>query len=142
MNYMNNHLVGLGLGPVRTIIFDVGGRRHRVRELLMHQHRNTMIGQLGLQSIQDGIDEPIFIDRDGDIFVHVLNYLRNGEIYVPPYVPIQALVNELRYYEIDVKPGTVHPYVTPTIDLPNLALLALGGLYLMGNGVLEAAMKR
>jgi hypothetical protein len=52
-------------------------------------------------------DKPLFIDRDGDIFSHVLNYLRYGSIDLPPSTPKTMFWRELDYYGITAADGTV-----------------------------------
>ena len=56
-----------------TIKFNVGGRPFEVSRDLMEKHSETMLGKLVSEAWQaDPEDEPVFIDRDGDIFAHVL----------------------------------------------------------------------
>ena len=61
-----------------TIKFNVGGRPFEVSRDLMEEHSETMLGKLVSEAWQADPEEPVFIDRDGDIFAHVLNYLRYG----------------------------------------------------------------
>ena len=44
----------------------------------MEAHSETMLGKLVSETWQQDPEKPVFIDRDGDIFAHVLNYLRYG----------------------------------------------------------------
>ena len=61
-----------------TIKFNVGGKHFEVSRDLMEAHSETMLGKLVSEAWQEDPEEPVFIDRDGDIFAHVLNYLRYG----------------------------------------------------------------
>jgi hypothetical protein len=54
-------------------------------------------------------DKPLFIDRDVDLFSHVLNYLRYGSIDLPHYIPKTMFQRELDYYGIAAEDGTVKP---------------------------------
>ena len=44
----------------------------------MEKHSETMLGKLVSEAWQSDPEEPVFIDRDGDISALVLNYLRYG----------------------------------------------------------------
>lgn len=56
------------------------------------------------KSISDTWDnepgKPLFIDRDGDKFALVLDYLRYGSIDSPPSVPQTMIQRELDYYGV------------------------------------------
>ena len=52
-------------------------------------------------------DEPLFIDRDGDLFAHILNYLRYGSIELPESIPKAMFNRELDYYGIPENHGSV-----------------------------------
>ncbi|KAL7528208.1 hypothetical protein ACHAXR_002324 [Thalassiosira sp. AJA248-18] len=47
--------------------------------------------------------KPIFIDRDGGIFAHVLNYLRYGSIELPNNLPTSMFERELDFYGISIQ---------------------------------------
>ncbi len=49
----------------------------------------------------------IFIDRDGLLFRHVLNYLRDGKITIPVTVAKSAILRELEYYGVDADATSV-----------------------------------
>ena len=124
--------LALSIVPVRTVTFDVGGRLHKVRNSFISLNQNNVIGRLGQIALDRNVDEPIFIDRDGDIFIYVLNFLRDGRIELPMTVPKQAFMNELRYYGIDCSVGRVTQFVTPVVclDLGAVALMACFSLLL------------
>ena len=124
--------LALSIVPVRTVTFDVGGRLHKVRNSFISLNQNNVIGRLGQIALDRNVDEPIFIDRDGDIFIYVLNFLRDGRIELPMTVAKQAFMNELRYYGIDCSVGRVTQFVTPVVclDLGAVALIACFSLLL------------
>lgn len=124
--------LALSIVPVRTVTFDVGGRLHKVRNSFISLNQNNVIGRLGQIALDRNVNEPIFIDRDGDIFIYVLNFLRDGRIELPMTVPKQAFMNELRYYGIDCSVGRVTQFVTPVVclDLGAVALMACFSLLL------------
>jgi hypothetical protein len=53
------------------------------------------------------MDKPLFIDRDGDKFSYVLDYLHYGSIDLPPAIPKTMFQRELDYYGIAAEDGTV-----------------------------------
>ena len=63
---------------VDTFKFDVGGRHFKVSRDLIDEHSETMLGKLVSDTWNGNPDEAVFIDRDGDIFPHVLNHLWYG----------------------------------------------------------------
>jgi hypothetical protein len=54
-------------------------------------------------------DKPLFIDRDGDLFSDLLNYLRYGSIDLPHSIPKTMFQRELDYYGIAAEDGTIKP---------------------------------
>ena len=52
-------------------------------------------------------DEPIFIERSGDIFQHVLEYLRYGSVVLPTSIPTEMFIRELEYYLLEYDASTI-----------------------------------
>ena len=123
MNYMSVHALA-AIGPVQTVTFDVGGRIHKVSHLLLKKQPRCTLGQLRDRTTDH--NEPIFIDRDGDLFVYVLNYLREGEIELPTSVPKTTFLNELKYYHIEAIPGSINQHITQVVCL-DVCIIALVG---------------
>lgn len=83
---------------VETVNFDVGGKKYRVSKSQIDLHPNTMIAKLVSDQWHQDAENEIFIDRDGTLFQFVLNYLRDGKVYLPITVSKAALMEELRYF--------------------------------------------
>jgi hypothetical protein len=64
--------------PAETVKFNVGGRNFEVSRAIIDSHSESMLGKLVSDTWYEDPDKAVFIDRDGDIFAQVLNYLRYG----------------------------------------------------------------
>ena len=62
--------------PTEIVQFDVGGRLFKTSRSLIDKHEDTMLARLVSDTWQEDPTKPVFIDRNGDIFAHVLDYLR------------------------------------------------------------------
>jgi hypothetical protein len=60
-----------------TVKFNVGWRHFEVSRAI-DNHLDTVLGKLVSDTWQDDPDKAVFVDRDGDIFAQILNYLRYG----------------------------------------------------------------
>ena len=93
-----------------TVKLNVGGRYFEVSLSLIKQEPHddeTMLSRLvskewNNNTNNDNPTQVIFIDRDGDIFAHVLNYLRYGSIELPNNIPISMFERELDFYGITI----------------------------------------
>ena len=48
----------------------------------------------------------IFIDRDGQYFAYILDYLRDGELFLPDDAAIKEMIyKELKFYGININPN-------------------------------------
>ena len=83
-----------------TVKINVGGRQHEISLSLVNQNSESMLATLVSDAWRKDPTKPIFIDRDGDIFAHVLNYLRYGSIELPNSIPKSMFERELDYYGI------------------------------------------
>ena len=51
--------------------------------------------------VLDSLKQHYFIDRDGPIFRHVLNFLRSGKLTIShTYKELDLLLDEARFYDI------------------------------------------
>jgi hypothetical protein len=92
-------------GEIAT--FNVGGQIHQVSRSLLDQHPKTMLAKCAsTQWLADPSSE-IFIDRDGNLFRFVLNYLRDGQVCLPMTVSKNSIINELIYFGIDVTDSSI-----------------------------------
>lgn len=54
--------------------------------------------------VLDSLKQHYFIDRDGAMFRHILNFLRNRQLMVPAdFGELELLLNEAVYFELDRK---------------------------------------
>lgn len=89
-----------------TVRFNVGGTNYQVSRSLLEQYPNTMLFRmvsdtwLDVTNIYDGAEkEPIFIDRDGERFRYILDYMRDGQqVNLPEYVSKGGLVKDIEYF--------------------------------------------
>jgi hypothetical protein len=52
--------------------------------------------------VLDTLKQHYFIDRDGKLFRHILNYMRTAQLTLPEkFDEFDSLLNEAKYYEID-----------------------------------------
>ncbi|KAL7533678.1 hypothetical protein ACHAWF_004585, partial [Thalassiosira exigua] len=70
--------------------------------------RDTMLGRLVSDAWQEDPEEAVFIDRNGDTFAYVLDYLRYGSIDLPITVPKATFDREIDYYGIRSVEGTIN----------------------------------
>jgi len=92
-----------------TVTFDVGGRLFKVSRNVIEQFSDTMLGKIVSETWQHDSNATVFIDRDGDIFAHVLNYLRYGSIMLPISISRAMFDRDMDYYGIitDVNAHTI-----------------------------------
>lgn len=93
----------------KTILFDVGGKMFRVSRSLIDNWPESMLARLVSDTWrQEGGDSreeerrPIFVDRNGDTFQVVLDYMRYGCIALPRNLPRWSFIREVDYYGIHV----------------------------------------
>ncbi|KAL7498908.1 hypothetical protein ACHAWT_008598, partial [Skeletonema menzelii] len=95
------------MSATNTIKFNVGGKHFEVSRDLMEMHSETMLGKLVSEAWQQDPEESVFIDRDGDIFAHILNYLRYGSIELPHTIPKSSFERDLDFYGLGSKEGDI-----------------------------------
>lgn len=99
---MNEDSIRLGA----TVKLNVGGKHYEVSYSLINEHPESMLGRLVSDTWQKvDAESTIFIDRDGDIFGHILNYIRYGSIELPSNLPTSMFRRELDYYQFGSNDG-------------------------------------
>ena len=54
--------------------------------------------------VLDSLKQHYFIDRDGDMFRHILNFMRNNKLLIPNQFPdIELLLEEARFFDVQGK---------------------------------------
>ena len=87
--------------------FNLSGMKYQVSRSLLDQHPKTMLARCASSQWLADPNSEIFLDRDGYVFRHVLNYLRDGEVILPITVSKNAIINELTYYGIDIADSSI-----------------------------------
>ena len=82
------------------VTFNVGGNIYSVSRSLLQQHPDTMIARLASDKWNGGTNNStaLFIERDGERFRYVLDYMRDGVVRLPTNIPKEALYQDLNYY--------------------------------------------
>ncbi|CAB9496770.1 POZ domain-containing protein KCTD8 [Seminavis robusta] len=86
-------------GPSLTVKLDVGGTVYKVSRSLIESFPGTMPAKLVSKRWTTRADDDtmIFIDRNGDRFQYVLDYMRDNEVHLPLSVPKAAIVKDLEF---------------------------------------------
>ncbi|KAL9645976.1 hypothetical protein ABK040_000447 [Willaertia magna] len=88
------------------VYLNVGGRHFTTSITILTTFSNSFFttmfsGRFELSKTKDGY---IFIDRDGDLFVYILEYLRDREIILPnkdAEVLKKKIIREAKYYQLE-----------------------------------------
>ena len=83
------------------VCFNVGGKRYEVSRALLEMHPNTKLAQSASEHWETNLKAEIFMERDGDRFTYVLDYLRDGRACLPLVIPKDALVADLEYFGVE-----------------------------------------
>jgi len=87
---------------------DVGGQIYTSSLDTLTKFPDSRLARMfsgGIPIVLDTMKQHYFIDRDGGMFRHILNYMRNGKPLLPDNFPhIDLLVEEARFFEL---PGLI-----------------------------------
>jgi hypothetical protein len=65
--------------------------------------------------VLDSLKQHYFIDRDGDMFRHILNYMRNNKLLISSqFEDLDLLLEEARFFDVQGKSAKclyIHTYV-------------------------------
>lgn len=87
-----------------TVQFNVGGKHFEISRACVSKHPDSILGRL---MSDDSQSQPIFIDRNGDVFALVLDYMRYGSVVLPVTVPEETFLRDLDHYGIVYTEGSV-----------------------------------
>ena len=99
-----------------TIKLNVGGVFYEVPRSLFERYPDTMLGCMVKKHWEnhDNQDRPMFIDRDGERFRYVLDYMRDKEANLPITISMSGFLKDMIYFgfeqeeiESKVKQGTL-----------------------------------
>ena len=94
-----------------TVCFNVGGRIFETSRSLFDRYEETVLATLVSDTWQDDPTKPpVFIDRNGDVFAHILDYLRYGSISLPLSVSKDMFLRDMDFFGIVPEEGTVKTY--------------------------------
>ena len=85
----------------KMVRFDVGGVIYKLARSTLDLHPQTMLARLADKMWEQdgqGPNDAHFIDRNGDRFQFVLDYMRDGEVNLPMTVSKSAFLKEMEYY--------------------------------------------
>ena len=98
-----------------TVRFNVGGRIFEVlREPTLSLHPDSLLCQLAEDSNQG---EAIFIEANGDLFQHMLDFHRHRKIHIPFTTSKDAIMQEARALGLTLKPEDVVQEAAPLREL-------------------------
>lgn len=94
-----------------TVCFNVGGRIFETSRSLFDRYEDTVLATLVSDTWEDNPTKPpVFIDRNGDVFAHILDYLRYGSISLPLSVSKDMFLRDMDFFGIVPEEGTVKTY--------------------------------
>ncbi|XP_026316546.1 BTB/POZ domain-containing protein KCTD1 [Hyposmocoma kahamanoa] len=84
---------------------DVGGTIYTSSLETLTAYPESRLGKMfngTIPIVLDTLKQHYFIDRDGDMFRHILNFLRNKKLLLPADFPhMELLLHEAVYFELD-----------------------------------------
>uniref|UniRef100_A0A7S1FXS2 BTB domain-containing protein n=1 Tax=Corethron hystrix TaxID=216773 RepID=A0A7S1FXS2_9STRA len=90
-----------------TVLFNVGGKEYEVARSLLNDHPETMLARMASQEWNPDTDKKLFIERDGERFRYVLDYLRDGKAMLSIDVSKEALLVDMEFYGISARKESI-----------------------------------
>lgn len=94
----------------QTVKLNVGGKHFEVsRSLILDDDgvNTTMLSRLVSDTWLKEPEKPVFIDRNGDHFSYVLDYLRYGTVSLPRNISMDNFLKDMDFFCIPVKEQSV-----------------------------------
>jgi len=100
-----------------TVLFNVGGRLFEVlRSPTLTSHPDSLLRQLAEAHEDDGGGgggSAIFVEANPELFSYMLDYHRNGKIYIPLSISKQAVLHEAEKLGLPIKEDSIVQDVAP-----------------------------
>jgi hypothetical protein len=85
----------------QVVKFNIGGVHYEVSQSLLNDYPNTMLSRSASKQWHEDPEAEIYIERDGDRFRLVLDYLRDNRVFLPVGSSKDALLMDLQYYGLE-----------------------------------------
>lgn len=113
-SYLHNHKPISGIPCVAAasrytapVHIDVGGTIYTSSLETLTKYPESKLAKLfngQIPIVLDSLKQHYFIDRDGGMFRHILNFMRNSRLLIADDFPdLELLLEEARYYEVERK---------------------------------------
>lgn len=107
------------------IKLNVGGKKYLITKSTILSHPNSMLAAMISKEKPAIVDEEgyYFIDRNGELFEVIIEYLRTSGLYIPRYfrnkLDISNLLREAAYYGLDNLTNVLGEYSRDNPNIPN-----------------------
>jgi len=107
----------------KILTLNVGGRKYSTSLSTLTKFPDSMLAAMFSGRIPSNMDEKgrYFIDRDGDLFKHILNFLRTDQLFIPANVDMKELFLEAEFYMIEPLMKILHERMQIKDSEPTLA---------------------
>ena len=100
----------------KTIKFNVGGSKYEISQALLDRYPSCMLSKICSKTwvqadaetatVKEAAEE-IFIDRNGERFQYVLDYMRDSRVELPLSIPRTQFVADMEYFSLDYKEDSI-----------------------------------
>eukprot|EP01129_Flabellula_baltica_P012236 TRINITY_DN5495_c0_g1_i1.p1 TRINITY_DN5495_c0_g1~~TRINITY_DN5495_c0_g1_i1.p1 ORF type:complete len:258 (+),score=34.00 TRINITY_DN5495_c0_g1_i1:27-800(+) len=104
----------------KIIELNVGGTIYATSLDTLTKYPDSMLGVMFTRHLEMAVTDRkgrYFIDRDGQVFGVILNYLRTESLVVPKDMSLRSVVQEASFYGIDLVAGQDEIFGLPDIDV-------------------------
>ena len=96
------------MSNIKPITFNIGGQRYEISRSLLDQFPESMLANCASGQWLENPEKEIFIERDGAAFRYILNYMRDGSVFLPVTERKQSFIKELEYYGIEARDSDIN----------------------------------